>query len=237
MFDIESNLLILLKDPKSPVSEAYRVLRTNLQFSGVDKRLRSIVFTSAAPGEGKSVTVCNTATTFAQAGSRVLAIDADLRKPKIHKIFKIQNRKGLTNLLALHEDYNECITEGPVKNLDILTSGAIPPNPSELLASKAMEELLEKLLEQYEYIFIDSPPVCAVTDASILSTKVDGTILVVASGGVERDSLQYAKELLEKVGANIVGVVLNKVPRAGKGGYYYYYYNDDPDENLRRKVR
>lgn len=237
VFDVENNLLILLNDPRSPVSEAYRVLRTNLQFSGVDRRLRRVVFTSAGSSEGKSVSVCNTAITFAQAGSRVLVVDADLRKPKIHKIFNIQNRKGLTNVLALHEDYNDCIVESPTKNLDILTSGAIPPNPSELLSSKAMKELLEKLLEEYEYIFLDSPPICAVTDATILSTIVDGTVLVAASGKVDRDLLRYAKELLEKVGANIVGVVLNRVPRSDKGKYYYYYYRDDSDKTGERKVR
>src|SRR5690554_1138679 len=223
MYKDEDNMLILLKDPKSPVSEAYRVLRTNLQFSGIDKPLHSIVATSAGPGEGKTLTICNTATTFAQAGSKVLIVDADLRKPKIHRMFNMQNRKGLTNVLALHEDYQECIHKSPATNLEVLTSGAIPPNPSELLSSRSMKELLKKMVEDYDYVFIDTPPVGVVTDASILSTIADGTIIVAAAKQVEREGLRYAKDMLDKVGANILGVVLNKVPRKERGGYYYYY--------------
>ncbi len=237
MFEENANLLISLSDPKSPVSEAYRVLRTNVQFSAIDKPLKSLVITSAGPGEGKSITVCNTAITFAQAGSRVLVIDGDLRKPKIHKIFGLKNRKGLTNILALHEDYHDYVESGPVSNLDILTSGAIPPNPSELLSSRSMKELLGRISEEYDYVLVDSPPVGVVTDASIISTIVDGTVLVVASRQVEAEALRHSRELLDKVNANIIGVVLNKISRSEKGGYYYYYYYYGSDSKSTRKKK
>jgi capsular exopolysaccharide synthesis family protein len=176
------------------------------------------------PEEGKSSTLANLAVILAQAGSRTAVIDADMRKPMIHKLFALDNRKGLTNVLALHDDYRDYIHKGPHNNLEILTCGAIPPNPSELLSSEAMKGLLSKMAEQYDYILIDTPPISAVADAAILSTAVDGTLLVAASGIVRGDFLQRAKEQLEQVNANILGVVLNRIPIKKGSSYSYYYY-------------
>ncbi|MDD4496094.1 MAG: CpsD/CapB family tyrosine-protein kinase [Eubacteriales bacterium] len=233
------NSLITLDDPKSPVSEAYRVLRTNIQFMSVDKPIKSIVVSSATPEEGKSSTLANLAVIMAQAGSRTLIIDGDLRKPMVHKLFNLDNRKGLTNVLALHEDYQDYLHKGPHSNLDILTCGAIPPNPSELLASAAMKEFLSVVGSQYDYILIDAPPIGAVTDAAILSTIVDGVILVAASGQVRGEFLQRAKEQLEQVNANILGVVLNKVTdKIGSSyGYYYYYRYGQKQKGRKSRLR
>lgn len=232
------NTIITHTDPKSPVSEAYRVLRTNIQFSGIDKPLKTIVVTSTGPMEGKTTTISNLAVTFAQMGNRVLLIDADLRKPRIHKIFMLPNDSGLTNLLASHEEYSKFIRSTAVPNLDVLVSGIIPPNPSELLNSKAMRELINQLKEEYDYIFLDAPPVGSVTDASIISTYVDGTILVVRSGKVDKDALKRAKDLLDKVNANIIGVVLNQLDKKAGKYYYdyrYYYYSEDGSKKRRKK--
>jgi len=235
----KDNTIITHIDPKSPESEAYRVLRTNIQFSGIDKPLKTIVITSAGPMEGKTTTVTNLAVTFAQMGSKVLLIYADLRKPRIHKIFLLPNDTGLTNLLASGRDYSRFIRSTAVPNLDVLVSGIIPPNPSELLNSNAMREFIRKASADYDYIFLDAPPVISVTDASIISTYVDGTILVARSGKVERDALKRAKELLDKVNANIIGVVLNYLDKQS-GGYYYdysYYYSEDGSRKRKRREK
>lgn len=234
--------LITYNNPKSPISEAYRVLRTNIQYSSIDNPLKVIVVTSSGPGEGKSTTVINTAITFAQAGSKVLVIDGDLRKPKIHKLMGLENKNGLTNILASKGDFKESIKQVGINGIEIITCGAIPPNPSELLSSKQMKMLIQQLREEYDLIMIDAPPVGNVTDAAILSTICDGTILVTASGQVDVASVKRAKELLQKVNANIVGVVLNKLDKNSKGNYYYYYYyyygeqeNSDSKKSRKRK--
>lgn len=236
---MEDKSIITLSNPKSPISEAYRVLRTNIQYSSVDKPLRILNVTSAGPEEGKTTTVLNTAITFAQSGNRVLVIDGDMRKPKLHKLLGVSNNNGLTNVLANRADYKEYVKKTRVEGLEILTCGAIPPNPSELLESNQMKLLISKLREDYDLIVFDAPPVGSVTDAAILSTLVDGTILVAASGTVERDNLKRAKELLQKVNANIIGVVLNKLDKGTKGNYYYYnyyYYGESSsDKKSRRK--
>ncbi|WP_094549307.1 CpsD/CapB family tyrosine-protein kinase [Petroclostridium xylanilyticum] len=234
--------LIAHTNPKSPISEAYRVLRTNIQFSSVDKPLKVIVVTSAGPGEGKTTTMANLAITFAQSGSRTLLIDADLRKPKVHRTFYLSNQKGMTNVLAQHDDYKQHIQKSAAENLDVLTSGPIPPNPSELLSSNSMKQFIEKVRQDYDIVLIDAPPVGTVTDAAILSTIVDGTMLVTASGQVEIEAAQRAKELLEKVKANIIGVVLNKLSKNAQGNYYYYYYyyygeDEDKAKKKRKKPR
>jgi len=234
----EENAIITYNDPKSPVSEAYRVLRTNIQFSSIDKPIKSIVITSTGPMEGKTTTVVNLAVVFAQAGSRVLLIDADLRKPKIHKYFKISNNRGLTNYLKSHTELMDTIRHDIIKNLHVLTSGIIPPNPSELLNSNAMKNFLNEVKEEYDLVLFDSPPVGSVTDASIISAYVDGTVLVVRSGKVEVDAVQKAKEALENVNANILGVVLNNLDKKilGNNYYYYqYYYGDDSSGKKRRR--
>lgn len=223
--------------PKSPISEAYRVLRTNIQYSSIDNPLKTIVITSSRSDEGKSTTAANLAITFAQSGNKVLILDADLRRPKVHRTFGLDNIFGLTNILVEGDNNVTYIKKGPVEGLDIITCGAIPPNPSELLGSNQMKQLVSRLREDYDVVILDAPPVCDVTDAALLSTIVDGTILVVSSGKVERDSLKIAKELLLKVNANIIGVVLNKLDKSLKGNSYYnyYYYGEGKQKLLGRK--
>lgn len=233
------NSLIVHTDPKSPVAESYRVLRTNIQFASVDKPIKVIAVTSSTPGEGKTTTIANLAITFAQSGSRVLIMDADLRKPRVHKVFHVPNDRGMTTVLSRLYSYSECIVGSVVDNLYILTSGPIPPNPSEMLSSNAMKSFLEQVKQDFDIILIDAPPVGVVTDAAIISTIVDGTILVISSGHVEIEAAQRAKELLEKVNANILGVVLNKVNKDNQGGSYsyYYYYADDNDNKGKKGKR
>lgn len=217
-------MFIVEKKPKSISSEAYRTLRTNIQYSSFDKEIRTIVVTSSEPGEGKSTTAGNLALSFAQGEKSVILIDCDLRKPSLHKRFKISNMVGLSDVIIGKERIEEVVEEHS-EHLDILTSGKVPPNPSEMLGSKAMSVLLEKLRVKYDVIILDSAPVQAVTDAQILSTKADGTILVVRAEKTKKDSVLQAKNLLDKVGANIIGIVLNGVENTRKK-YYYYYGNE-----------
>lgn len=237
---LDEKTVVTHSNPKSPISEAFRVLRTNVQYSSFDKPLKTIVVTSSGPYEGKTTTIANLAVTFAQMGSRVLLIDSDLRKPRVHKIFGVSNKNGLTNFLALHGNYSDYVIKCDVANLDILTCGAIPPNPSELLTSNAMKDFVKKAAEDYDIVFLDAPPVGNVTDAAIISTFTDGTILVASSGTVEIEAIKRAKELLSKVNANIIGVVLNKLDKNSKGNYYYYYqyyYGEDGQGNPHRSKK
>lgn len=217
-------MFIVEKKPKSIAAEAYRTLRTNIQYSSFDKEIRTMVVTSSEPGEGKSTTAGNIALSFAQSEKSVILIDCDLRKPSLHRKFKISNLVGLSDVLIGKDKMNDALNEYS-ENLHILTSGKLPPNPSEMLGSKSMGRLLEELKSKYDIIILDSAPLQAVTDAQILSTKVDGTILVVRAEKTKRDSVQQAKELLDKVGANILGTVLNGVENTRKK-YYYYYGNE-----------
>ena len=189
-------------DSRSPVAEAYRAIRTNLQFSGAGKTLKTIVFTSAIPNEGKSTTVANLAITIGQDDKKILLIDCDMHKPVIHRRFSLLNR-GLSNCFAEDLPLKEVIQADVFPNLDIVTSGPIPPNPAELLGSKKMKALLQEAAEMYDYVFLDMPPVLAVTDAvlmsSLMSSQTDGTILVLGSGDISPDEGKQAKELLEKV--------------------------------------
>jgi len=221
--------------PKSPISEAYRVLRTNLKFTSFDSSLKTIVITSSGPSEGKSTTVTNLAVTFVQSGSKAIIIDADLRKPRIHKIFGISNRFGTTNSIVEPQAVDDYLQKTSIEGLDILTSGPLPPNPSELLGSKKMKDLLELVKSRYDIVFIDSPPVGVVTDAQILSTLADGTILVAASGQVTFEALKRSKELLGKVNANILGVVVNMLEKESSGYYYYYYRSDEDTGGISKK--
>lgn len=212
---------VMERKPKSVVSEAYRTLRTNIQYSSFDKKIQSIVVTSAEAAEGKSTVSGNLALAFAQNENRVIIVDCDLRKPSVHKNFKVSNLAGLSEVLIGKAQLNEVI-QNRNEHLDILTSGKIPPNPAEMLASSAMTNLIDKLKEEYDVIIIDSAPLGAVTDAQILSTKVDGTILVTRAERTKREVVLEAKNSLEKVGANILGCVLHAVENT-KGKYYYYY--------------
>lgn len=222
-------------DSRSPVSEAYRAIRTNLQFAGAGKQLKTLVFTSAVPSEGKSTTVANLAIVMGQDDKHILLIDCDMRKPVIHRRFGLLNR-GLSNCFAEDLPLKEVIQADVFPNLDVVTSGPVPPNPAELLGSKKMKALLQEAAETYDYVFLDMPPVLAVTDAALMSSQVDGTVLVIGSGDISPDEGKQAQSVLEKVHANILGVILNKVPQHHKSGYYYYYYYDE-DHHKKRKRR
>lgn len=212
---------ILEKQPKSIEAESYRILRTNIIYSSFDKEIKRILVTSAEPGEGKSITSGNLALAFAHDEKKVILIDCDLRKPSLHKKFRISNNKGLSDAIINKDKLNDCIQKR-TEYLDILTSGKIPPNPSEMLGSEAMSSLLDELSNIYDVIVLDTPPVLAVTDAQILSTKVDGTILVVRAEKTKKDTVIAAKGVLDKVNADILGTVLNGGDK-NKGNYYYYY--------------
>ncbi len=214
-------MFIVEKEPKSIAAETYRTLRTNIQYSSFDKEYRVIMVTSSEPGEGKSTTSGNLALCLAQGDKKVILVDCDLRKPSIHKKFRISNIVGLSDVIIGKEDLVTAMHRYN-KNLVILTSGKIPPNPSEMLSSKAMTNLIENLKENFDYIILDTPPVQAVTDSQILSTKADGTILVVRAERTKKDSVQNAVGLLKKVNANIIGTVLNGVDNS-RNKYYYYY--------------
>lgn len=204
--------LVTISNPRSPISEAYRSLRTNLEFSSLDRPLKTMVVTSAGPEEGKSTTLANLAVTLAQAEKKVILVDCDLRRPSQHEIFEVGNSLGLTTMVVDEEAFrNPPLQETPVPNLKLLPSGPLPPNPSELLGSRRMEEIIATLREKADLVLFDAPPIIAVTDAAVLASKVDGVLLVIKAGTTKRDHAQRAKALLEKVNARLVGAVLNNV--------------------------
>lgn len=214
--------LITLTNPRSPAAEAYRTLRTNLYFSSLDQALETLVVTSAAPGDGKSTALGNLAVTMAQGEKRTILVDADLRRPALHKLFDLSNNQGLTTMAV--ED--NALAEPPlaptgVENLWLLPSGPLPPNPAEILGSRRMEEIIATLKARADLILFDAPPVIAVTDAAVLGTKADGVLLVVRAGKTRREHALRARELLEKAKVRLVGAVLNNAPLdRAMGGYY-----------------
>lgn len=224
-------------NPKSHISEAYKLLRTNIEFSNIDKNIKTILFTSSQPNEGKSTTISNLAATFANLeNKKVLLIDCDLRNPSVHKMFDVSNISGLTDVLTGNKDIDKCIEKTKVNNLEILKAGKIPPNPSEMLLSNKMKNFMEVIKEYYDYIFIDSPPVGIVTDASILAQYADGTILLVAANEAQIEGVKIAKERLEAVNANILGAVLNKFEADEKSyGYYNYYYGSSSQRKKQKR--
>ncbi|MGF9714802.1 MULTISPECIES: CpsD/CapB family tyrosine-protein kinase [Paenibacillus] len=211
-------------NPKSYISEAYRTLRTNIQFSTIDNHIRSIIVTSPEPSEGKSTTITNLAVAFAQEGKKVVLVDADLRKPTLHHFFMKSNRIGLSNLLAGQFTLQQAISDTHIDNLSLICSGPVPPNPAEMLNSKRLEQQLEELKEMFDIILFDAPPTLAVTDAQVLSTKCDGVVFVLNSGKVKRDTARKAIDRLNHVNAKILGVVLNNKDRNKNESPYYYYY-------------
>lgn len=217
-------IIYTIKKPKSAVSEAYRTLRTNMQFANVDGALNCILFTSAGPDEGKSSIVSNLGASIAQSGKKVLIIDADLRNASQHRIFLQPNLEGLSTSLVQEEPNLDYVVNTSQGGLDLLTSGPIPPNPADLLGSKRMKHILEAARLAYDVVLIDSPPTIAVTDSSILAQSVDGVVLVLSSGEVSKEYAARAKEQLEKVGAKIIGTILNKVKMKTRNHYYYYNY-------------
>ncbi|WP_374725423.1 CpsD/CapB family tyrosine-protein kinase [Neobacillus drentensis] len=214
--------IIAMFDSKSPIAEQYRTIRTNIQFSSIDKEVRSIMVTSTGPGEGKSTTVANLAVVFAQQGKRVLLVDADLRKPTVQYTFNQTNTFGLTSVLTKQMTLEKAISSTEEKNLFVLTSGPIPPNPAELLSSHAMAQFFQDAHELFDIVLFDTPPVLAVTDAQILANKCEGTILVVSSGKTEKELVIKAKELLDSAQSKLLGVVLNN-KKLQNNSYYYYY--------------
>jgi len=217
--------LVAHTNPKLPVAEQYRTIRSNIQFSSLDEDIRSLVMTSAGPGEGKSTTAANLAIVYAQQGKRVLLVDADLRKPTVHFSFRLENHIGFTNVLTKKTKLLGAVHQTDIPNLLVLTSGPIPPNPSELLGSKNMDELLQTMYDNFDFIVFDTPPTLAVTDAQVLSNKAEATILVVSSGTTDRNAAQKAKELLTNAKAKLLGVILNN--RKIESGDYYYYYGSN----------
>jgi len=212
-------------NPKSPITEQYRTIRTNLQFAAIDDDLRSMIVTSSGPGEGKSVTTANLAVVYAQQGKKVLLVDADLRKPTVHYTFRLDNLRGLSNILVGEKTLEETANETDVDNLDVISCGPIPPNPSELLASQKMKQFLSEALLTYDIVIFDTPPVLAVTDAQIMANIVDGSLLVIRSKMTEYEAAMKAKEALEPAQAKLLGTVLND--REKKQANYYYYYGNN----------
>ena len=211
--------------PRSPVAEAYRTLRTNIEFASVDAPARVILVTSAIPGEGKTTTAANLAAVFAQAGHDTLLVDADLRKPGVHKILPQPNAEGLTNLLRSDElTIRELAQSTEQEHLSVLTTGPLPPNPAELLRSARMHTVMERLAASAEFVIVDSPPLQAVTDAAILSALVDGTVMVIDAGRTRSGAVRNGRETLAKVGARVLGVTLNRMSESMSGDYYYYDY-------------
>ena len=201
--------LVTIHHPRSPIAEAYRILRTNLEFSSLDRPLRLLLITSPGAEEGKSTVLANLGVVIAQAGKKVIMADCDLRRPTLHELFGLPGNIGLTNMIVDEDALkNPPLLETGVENLWLLPSGPLPPNPAEVLASRRMGEVLKRLSSEADMVLLDAPPVVSVTDALILASKSDGVILVVRAGRTKREIALRAKELLEKVNARILGSVL-----------------------------
>ncbi|HRQ41509.1 MAG TPA: CpsD/CapB family tyrosine-protein kinase [Chloroflexota bacterium] len=212
--------LITLTDPRSPISEAYRTLRTNLSFYSLDNPLRSLVVTSPAPNEGKSTTIANLAVTIAQSGRRTILVDCDLRRPSLHDLFGLKAEPGFTDLV-LADSMELPLQATGIENLWLLAAGAKPPNPADLLGAKKVDQIIARLQEEADMVLFDAPPVMAVTDAAVLGAKVDGVLLVIQAGKTKRDHAERAKETLEKARVRIVGATLTNAPKdSAISGYY-----------------
>ena len=223
------------KEPKSVAAESYRVLRTSLEYSAIDKKLKTIVVTSSEPGEGKSTVAGNLASILAQNEKRVIIIDCDLRKPTLHKRLKISNSSGLTEYIVGKEELANVI-QVLSGNFSVITSGKIPPNPSEVLSSNTMEKLLAILGECYDYVILDTPPLRAVTDAQVLAGKCDGTILVVRAEATSKDSVLKAYKELEKVRARVLGAIINGVKSEHSSYYYYGEQHEKKSKKFKIKI-
>jgi capsular exopolysaccharide synthesis family protein len=217
-------------DHRSPVVEAFRTLRANIRFVGVEKPLQSLLVTSSAPTEGKSSVIANLAVAYAMSGINVLLIDADLRRPSQHKFFKVSGSFGLTNVLLGQRTVSDSVQSTKIEGLSLLASGPLPPNPAELLGSAQMDKVFSEVKAGYELVLIDTPPVLAVSDALLLAPKVEGTLLVVAALGTKRDAAKAALSALKKANARVVGSVLNNFQLNQPSYYYYYYYGQDGEQ-------
>jgi capsular exopolysaccharide synthesis family protein len=238
---IPQNVGSLLEEgPESPHAEAYRVLRSNMLFSKKDAKFNTLAVVSAGAGEGKSTTIFNLATIFAQNGQRVLIVDSDLRRPSLYKLFKVSNAIGLTNYLQRQNTLEEVIQTTSLPTLDFLPSGKLPSSSMGILNSLQMKALIHELKRRYDFVLFDSPPILGVSDASILASEVDMTLLVVQYRKYPQAMTLRAKQMVEKVGGNLIGVVLNNINMAHDSYYYYYsgYYSNyyAPLEEERRPV-
>jgi capsular exopolysaccharide synthesis family protein len=220
-----TNEIIVNKNPKSSVSEAIRIIRTNIEFSGIDKKVKTILITSSIPSEGKSFISANLATAFAQNNSQVLLVDCDMRKGRLHKMFGIENERGLSNLLLgdVESEFKLYIKKTNIDNLYLLPKGIVPPNPSELLNSSKTKNLLKVLSERFDYLILDGTPVNGLTDSLILTKYVDKTIIVASLNYTKSNELEFTKKSLLSVGADIAGVIVNRVPDAHSSYYGNYY--------------
>lgn len=215
--------LVAHSDPKSQAAEAYRTLRTSIQFAGLDHKCRTVVVTSSSPGEGKSTTVANFGVVAAQAGQRVCVVDSDLRRPTLHRIFGLNNGRGLTTALLEGLPFTDVAQPTAVPNLFVLTSGAVPPNPAELVGSQRMRECLDGATADFDLVLLDSPPIVSVSDAIALAAIADGIILVIHVGKVPHEVVRRAVGQIEAVKGRILGVLMNSV-NLKRDGYYYDYY-------------
>ncbi len=218
--------LIVRNQKLSPVSEAFRTLRTNLLFSKIDSSLQSLIITSAGPQEGKSTVVANTGAVLAESGKKVIIVDCDLRKPTQHRIFGLKER-GLTNYMVERTSIDELLQSTGIENLQVLTSGPVPSNPSELLVSSRMADLLVYLQSCFDFILMDTPPIIAVTDACVLASRVEGVALVVRAGFTRPEMVRQAKDSIARANGKLLGVILNRVEIEGQYSNYYYYYGTD----------
>ena len=220
--------LLIDEGAESPHAEAYRVLRTNLLFSRKDDKLNTVAVVSAGAGEGKSTTIFNLASVFAQSGQRVVVVDSDLRRPTLHKMLKVTNSLGLTNYLLKQNTLEEVIQTTSLPTLDFLASGKLPSSSLGILSSAQMKDLIHELKLRYDFVFFDSPPIMGVSDASILASEMDMTIQVIQYRRYPQPMNVRAKQLIEKVGGNLIGIVLNNINMSQDESYYYYsgYYHD-----------
>jgi capsular exopolysaccharide synthesis family protein len=235
--DASKNPLIVQADPHSPRAEAFRTLRTNLQFVDAANHPRSIVFTSSVPNEGKTTTAANLAITMAAGGARICVVEGDLRRPRLLQYMGMDGSLGLTNVLIGQADLGDVLQQFADSSVYVLGAGSVPPNPSELLGSTAMIETLRDLESRFDTVIIDSPPLLPVTDAAVLSTIAGGTVIVVGAGKVDRDHLARSLHALETVNGRVLGLVLNMIPTKGTDGYYYYHQGYAPESSPPRQAK
>ncbi|MBF7081419.1 CpsD/CapB family tyrosine-protein kinase [Desulfallas sp. Bu1-1] len=214
--------LVTWHNPKSPVAETYRILRTNIQFMNIDRKIKTILITSPGPNEGKSLTTSNLAVSMAQNNNKVIIIDADLRKPVLHDVFNVSSRAGVTDVLLGHAELSSALKETGIENLSILPSGLLPPNPAEMIGSARMKQLIRQTEDLADVVLIDSPPLMPVADGALLAAAVDGVILVIARGLTKIDQALKAKDIITSSQSRLLGMVFNK-SGVKRSGYYYYH--------------